>query len=346
MSPRRIGRTAAGLLGRVGLGVWLVATLAFTAIHLLVVPETRATILRNFPERSVRAVDALVRERVLSTRVDLAEPIPVQYVEYIASVFQGRLGVSTEFERPVVAIVGPAALWNLLLLVLATAFAVGFLLLYTRVQTWLTDRDGRFTGRNAVGVTAVVPWYLVAFVAILVAGYWLEVLPTGGKRSPFVGEVWSLAGVVTVLEHAILPASALGVGLVGYLAVAWVRQVEDALDAPATRRARVRGLAPAAIRRRYVLPRLADGWRWNGLTVTAWVLGYTVILEVIFNYRALGWYLFEGVENPDYPLLVGCTVGLVVLALLVHAVVDLVRAHLGIDDGAHLARSLNPEREQ
>ncbi len=45
---------------------------------------------------------------------------------------------------------------------------------------------------------------------------------------------------------------------------------------------------------------------YTGLLLTVgFMFGGTIILEEIFQYRGMGWYMFEGVEARDYPLMVG-----------------------------------------
>ncbi len=171
-------------------------------------------------------------------------------------------------------------------------------------------------GRGSAGafaaMSAAVPEFLLAIVALLVFGVWLGWLPTSGWQSA---------------EYLVLPALALGVPAGGLLG----RLVADALPAvleerwvelwrgAGVSRARIAG---AALRR--VLPPLVPQFGMVAVGLT----GGAVAVETVFAVPGIGRTALGAARSQDLPLLQGSVLALLLLGLVAGALAAGVRHRL------------------
>ncbi|MGW0735266.1 ABC transporter permease subunit [Streptomyces sp. NPDC002851] len=181
-------------------------------------------------------------------------------------------------------------------------------------------RPGVSRGTTAA-LLASLPEFLLATLALIVLGVWLDWLPTSGWSGPV---------------NLVLPALAMGVPAGALLG----RLVDDALPAVFTERWtglwRASGVSPvritaAALRR--ALPALVPQF---GLVVVG-LTGGAVAVETVFAVPGLGRTALGAAKSQDLPLLQGSVLALLALGLLAGGLAGLVRARLlgpGLRDAA------------
>jgi peptide/nickel transport system permease protein len=171
--------------------------------------------------------------------------------------------------------------------------------------------EGRFRDRflSVGGLSAtVVPEFVWAVVLIVVFGLWLSVLPVTAQ-SP------AGAGLLTQVEHLLLPALCLVFVLFGYIARMARAGTIEALDADFTRTAVLKGLPRRTVLRRHVLRNSLLPTIAVIATQTGYLIGGLVVIELIFNYQGIGQVIFRALQQKDFPLLQSAVfvVGLVYL---------------------------------
>jgi peptide/nickel transport system permease protein len=125
------------------------------------------------------------------------------------------------------------------------------------------------------------------------------------------------------VAHLILPVTALVLGQLAVATRLTRAAVVEELGKPYVRAARARGLGQAVIIRRHVLKNaLNPVLTMLGLQF-GWLLGGTVLVEVVFSWPGLGQYAFNSFRTFDYNPIIGITVITTVAFLLVNLVVDL-----------------------
>ncbi|MBC9716240.1 ABC transporter permease subunit [Streptomyces sp. TRM66268-LWL] len=201
-------------------------------------------------------------------------------------------------------------------LTLMAASLVVALLVASAVCAPALVRGARGTLRGGGGAAgamlAAVPEFLLATVLLIVLGVWAGALPVSGWQGP---------------EHLLLPALAMGVPAGGLLG----RLVDDALPAVFRERwtdvwrasgvSRLRVVA-AALRR--ALPALVPQ---AGLVVVG-LTGGAVAVETVFAVPGLGRTALGAAKSQDLPLLQGCVLALLLLALAAGGCAALVRRRL------------------
>lgn len=269
-------------------------------------------------------------EAIASTRVALTEmygtgePILTQYFNFWTRLVRGDLGPSLlAFPTPAMTLVMRALPWTVGLLVSATmiTFVIGNILGALAGY----NQNNRFL--KAFGIIAMgiqpVPYYVVAFILLVIFGFIWPVLPISGGFAMEARPGWNWTFVGSVLQHSILPG--LSVVLVGF--GGWFlgmrALVSNIVNDDYVTYAELAGVKKSTIVGGYVIRNAVV----PQLTALAMALGGvfsgTVITEQVFNYPGIGSLLIDAVNAGDYSLVLAVsTVSITAVALAIF-VVDL-----------------------
>ena len=184
--------------------------IAFVVTHATPIDPVEQTIsaATSFGSTSPEAI-AKMRES-LRELYGVQGGLGTQYLAFWKRVAVGDFGPSlSAFPTPVSVLIARALPWTAGLLVTATVIAwcagnlLGGLAGYYRDSRFL-----RVAGLLAMGVHPV-PYYIVAFVLLIIFGYLWPVLPISGGAQMNLVQKFDLAYVLSVSRHAILPALSL-----------------------------------------------------------------------------------------------------------------------------------------
>lgn len=290
--PRYIARRLLGVL----LSLWAAVTLVFFALHIIPGDPAEAAL-----SQSTASDDVIERRR---EALGLDDPLLVQYTRYLTNLVQGDLGVSWTAGQPVALLIGQEMGPTLRLAVaaLAVSISVGLLL-----GLMAALGEGHLLGeisRSAAGVLLSVPVMVSGTLAAWVFAVLLDWFPATGQGS---------------FSQIVLPALVVGLNTsagVARTVEAGVGQVEKESFLLL---ARAKGLSAwqATIRhalRVGLLPTLDIIALQFGF-----LLGGTVVAEVVFSRQGLGRLLLLAVLDKDLPVVQG----IVVLSAVVYGVLNL-----------------------
>jgi peptide/nickel transport system permease protein len=303
------------ILRRIALALvtlWLLSVIVFVACEVMPGDVARSIL---GPTAAPETVEALNEE------LGTDQPVFVRYGDWVAGIFQGDLGESYAFRRPVDEMIGPA-LWNSAKLAFLAFLLVVPLGILGGVVAAL--HEGRAADRaiSVGGLSAsAIPEFVWAVVVILVFGIWLDVLPVAAQAPPG-------ASFLTQVEYLILPALCLVFVLFGYLARMARAGTAEALDSDYTRTAVLKGLPRRTVIRRHVLRNSLLPTIAVVATQTGYLIGGLVAIELIFNYPGIGRLLVRAADQKDFPLLQGTVLVIGVIYLLATLVADLAYAYL------------------
>lgn len=303
-------------LGQTVFTVWAVTTLSFVMIRLMP-GNPMGAMIRQLEAQGVDPVRA--RQLVeLRLSIDPNKPIPAAYVDYILNVLQGDLGHSTVYGDTVATVLAQALPWTLFLLSwsLFISFFVGI-----AVGALMAYWEG---GKLDVGLTSwaivmgSIPFYVLAFLLLIFLSYRQGWFPTSGKAPAGVPPGLNWPFVSGVAYHAALPVTSMLVAS-GVASLGMRGNSIRVLGSDYLRVARLRGLSDVTISTQYVARNAILPMYTTLLISIGEMFGGSVVLEQVFQYRGLGYYLFKAVNQRDYPLMMGgfmlITIA-VVLALL------------------------------
>lgn len=302
------------LIKRLGLALAIVVCVVvvlFSLLHL--VPGDPATIAlgpRAKPETVARYIE----------KMHLDEPIVVQLGIYLGNAAAGDLGVDVFSDRPVARIIADNLGFTLALAVAALgwAIAIGIPLGCLSAVRPNTVFD-RVTGVISVG-TIAVPSFLVSIWSLLVFAILLGWFPAIGAGEP--GDLGDQ------LHRLVLPAFAVGLGWVGYLARMVRASMLEVMGESYIRAARAFGLPPRWVVYRYalrvaILPTITlVGMGFGGL------ISGVVFAEVIFARPGIGKLIFDSVSSRNFPVVQGAVVVTTAFYIVVTLIADLLVAWL------------------
>src|SRR4030095_7916434 len=207
-----------GRLGQFALVVFIGINIAFIVTHATPIDPVEQSIAAatQFGSTSPEAI-AMMRQS-LKELYGLEGNLAQQYVSFWRRVVSGDFGPSlSAFPTPVSVLIGRALPWTVALLVISTllTWVLGNLLgglagYYRKTRTL------RLAGLLAMAFHPI-PYYIVAFLLLIVFGYLWPVLPISGGYTMNMARDWSWAFAGSLASHAILPICSLAlVGLGGW----------------------------------------------------------------------------------------------------------------------------------
>jgi len=318
---------AAYLLRRLGqfvLVVFIGMNVAFVVTHATPVDPVEQTIA------AATAFGSTSPEAIAMMRQSLRELYGLQggwwqqYVGFWTRVIVLDFGPSlSAFPTPVSTLIGRALPWTVGLLVVSTLItwllgnALGGLAGYFR-----DSRALRFAGLLVMGFHPI-PYYIVAFMLVIVFGYLWPVLPITGGAQMNLQRGWNLEFVLSVLRHSLLPVLSLVlVGLGGWF-MGMRSLVSNIVSEDYVVYAELGGVARGRILRSYVM-RNALVPQVTGLAMSLGaIFTGAIITEQAFGYPGIGSLLVDAVHAGDYSLVLGIASVSIVAVSVTVLLVDL-----------------------
>lgn len=275
----------------------LVAIVAFVGLRLA--PGDVTTQLLD-PSRATPQELAFLRHQL-----GLDRPIHIQFLQYLAGLLQGDLGLSLITRETVVSIVANAGIYSISLAV--TAFVLIFALAIPLGLTAAIWRGSAIDAavRGISGVMMATPNFVLAVVLINLLAVQAGWLPVAGSGS------W---------KHLVLPALVLAAEPLGFATRLVRTSYLEQAGAQYADAMRMRGLSESVIRWRHIMRNALLPVISLGAVQVRTLVGYTLIVETIFRWPGLGKRLVDSVLTRDYQVAQGLTIllaAVVVVATLV-----------------------------
>lgn len=310
------------LLRRIGqfvLVVFIGVNIAFFITHATPIDPVEQTIsaTTSFGSTSPEAI-ALMRQS-LRDLYGMQGGLVHQYLAFWGRIVLADFGPSlSAFPTPVSVLVRRALPWTVGLLTTATliSWALGNLL------GGLAGYHRNSKVLRAAGVVAMafhpIPYYILAFVLLIVFGYVWPVLPITGGSQMNLPQSFNAAYVGSVLLHSILPLLSLVLVGIGGWFMGMRALVSNIVTEDYVAYAELGGVSPQRILRSYVM-RNALVPQVTGLAMSVGgIFNGAIITEQVFGYPGIGSLLIDAVHAGDYSLVLGIgTVSIVAVATAV-----------------------------
>jgi peptide/nickel transport system permease protein len=248
----------------------------------------------------------------------LDRPFLMQMLVFFGNLLRGDMGNDVFTGRSVSNIVLEQLPYTLILIAASITWAaiIGIPLgCYSAIRR--NSVVDKVTGVLSVS-TISIPAFVMALYAVLIFAVWLKWLPAIGAGEGF----WDQA------QHLLLPAFAVGVSWVGYMARIVRASMLEVMGENHVRMARAFGLRPTKIIIAYAL-RIAVLPTVTLLGAgVAYLLSASVFAEVIFARPGIGALIVDAVDSRNYPIVLGCVLITTVLIVMATLVSDLVNAWL------------------
>ena len=257
----------------------------------------------------------------LREKLGLNRPLLVQYGEWLGRVARGDLGESLWTRRPVLEEIGRRLPVTLTIAAFAVFFALVISLPIGVLSATRQDTVWDYVARSAAILGLSVPGFWLATLVIVLPAIWW------GWR-PVTGFTEFSRGALAHVGQFILPAFILGVASAAALMRLTRGTLLEVLRQDYVRTAWAKGLSE----RRVVLKHTLR----NGIipvvsllgTQIPQILGGTVIIETIFGLPGMSRFLFDAINQRDYPVIQGVNLVVVTFVVFINLTVDMLYAVL------------------
>lgn len=259
-------------------------------------------------DRASAATVAAVRQHY-----GLDQPLPVQFLTYLANLLNGDLGLSLRFQRPVTDLIlqfmPPTLFLAAYVVVLAVPLTLLLAIAAARRPDGPADQIIRFFG--VIGLTIPVFWLGIMMSRLF--GVELGWFPVSGYGDSLFAH----------LHHLFLPAVSTAIWLIPVLTQNLRAALVDKVSADFVTAARAQGAGGREIFWRHVLPNAVLPTLNLLGVMTAWIIGSTIVVETVYAVPGLGRLLVSSLLGRDYYVVQGLTLVFALSAVLVTLLVDL-----------------------
>lgn len=295
---KRIGQSLVTIFAAVTLTFGLIRFMPGGPIDYL-----RAQMIRNSQgEVNVQQINELVKNYI---NINPDEPVWIQYADYWSSLFMGDMGESLILQRPVIDILVESAPWTVFLMSTGVLLAFVLGVLIGAVFAYIEGSRIDLFGSSVATVMNSTPYYIVAILLVMFLAYQLPIFPAGGRFNSDLDPGLTIDFFVSVLYYGALPILSVVLTQAGWIILAMRGNSISILGEDYIRVARLRGIFSRRIATRYVARNAILPLYTAFLITITRMFGGSVILEEIFNYPGLGYYIYQAVLSRDYPLLMG-----------------------------------------
>ncbi len=181
----------------------------------------------------------------------------------------------------------------------------------------------------ALALLGAFPYFWLAMVALYVFGFQLAWFPLGHAYADDLTPGLNLPFLASVLRHAALPVGTVVVATLGGWMLSMRNTMVSVLGSDYVNLARAKGLPPSRVVLRYAARNaLLPSVTGFGMAL-GFVLGGSLLTEIIFSYPGQGYLLLQAVRSQDYPLMQGIFLVITLAVLGANWLVDI--AYLWLD---------------
>jgi peptide/nickel transport system permease protein len=307
-------------LGFYLLAAWAALTLNFFLPRLMPGDPAAALFARFRGRLDPEAIQAL-RETFGLTEA----PLISQYFTYLGHVLKGDFGISVAyFPSPVIDVIATGLVWTIFLAGTAVviSFVIGTLLGIVSawwrrgwIDTWLP---------STLVFIGAFPYFWLAMVALFVLGFTLGWFPLGHAYGDDLTPAFSATFLADVARHAALPIATVVLVTLGGWLLSMRNTMISVLGSDYVNLARAKGLKPWRVVMRYAARNaLLPSVTGFGMAL-GFVLGGSLLTEIVFSYPGQGYLLVQAVRNQDYPLMQGIFLMITLAVLGANLLVDIV----------------------
>ncbi|MCM4083736.1 ABC transporter permease [Paractinoplanes hotanensis] len=305
--------------------LWAAITLNFFIPRLVPGDPVQSLIAKFRGQLSTEAINSLY----VLFGLDENKGLWAQYIDYWKQLFQGDLGLSfTFFPSPVSQIIADALPWTVLLVGITTVISF---LIGTSLGVLAGWRRGSWTD-GLLPVTTFfssVPYFWLGIIAIYLLTGPGSFFPSSGGFDSSLIPAWDQYFIPSALQHSLLPALTILISSVS----GWILSMrnmmvtvasEDYITVAHAKGLSERRVAVSYAARNALLPNI------SGFALSlGFIVGGTLLVEIVFSYPGLGFILLQALGAKDYPLMQGIFLVITISVLVANLLADL--AYLLLD---------------
>jgi len=299
---------------------WAAITINFMLPRFLPGDPVQAMIARFQGRLSTDAIASLYVLFGLDTKTSMFD----QYITYWGNLFKGDLGLSfTYFPTPVSEVIAQSIPWTLALMGVTTiiSFVLG-----TMIGVYAGWKRGSWIDALLPITTffSAIPYFWLGLIAISVFAVGWGAFPAAGGYEPGLVPSFDWEFISSALYYSVLPAltvliSSIAGWILGMRNMMVTVSSEDYVTVAHAKGLPERRVMLGYAARNAVLPSI------SGFALSlGFIVGGTLLVEMVFSYPGIGYVLFTGVNAKDYPLMQGIFLIITMAVLVANLLADVV----------------------
>ncbi|MCR9072189.1 MAG: ABC transporter permease [Alphaproteobacteria bacterium] len=305
----------------------LIAISVITFIIIQLPPGDYLSTMIAEMESQGEAVDPAKIE-ALRAHYGLDQPMWIQYLRWATGLLQGDFGYSFEYQLPVSDVVGDRVLLTIvlnfatILFIYLVSFPIG---IYSATHQYSVGDYG-LTFIGFLGLAT--PNFLLALILLYFANVWFGT-SIGGLMDPsYIDQPWSLAKVLSVLEHLWVPVVVIGTAGTAAMIRRLRANLLDELQKQYVVTARAKGLPPFRALMKYPLRMAMNPFIADIGNMLPQVVSGSAVVSMVLSLPTTGPMLIGALQSQDMYLAGSFLMFLALLTVIGMLVSDLALAWL------------------
>jgi len=267
---------------------------------------------------------------IIRDKFHLNDPLYEQYGYYLYDTLRLDFGISATYApgSPINDFLGPRLFNTVILLGLGTILAIYLGIMLGRFAAWRRGKPADAIGMTFALTFYSMPTFLFALFLLYVFGGMLEWFPLNGAYGDNYRFMSLFEKIGDRAYHLVLPLIAFTLEIMAEFALIMRNSLTDVLTEDYITTARAKGLTNRQI--------LANHAMRNAMlpvvTVMAisvgWMLGGTIMVEMVFSYEGLGKLTWDAVVARDMPLLQALFLLMAIAVLVANLIADIIYTYL------------------
>lgn len=253
--------------------------------------------------------------KMLRKEMGLDQPLWSQYFLYMRRIGRADLGNSFRTERKVLTTFLEQYPYTIHLCLSSIIISV---LIGIPLGTFAAIRRGSWADRIVVPMSVVAistPFFWLGLLVLFFFSVYFEWFPILGAGDP---NSW-----ISLAYHLVLPSFVLGLREASIITRMTRASVIDVLDQEYIQTARAKGLTERTVIWKYAVRNALNPIASVVSLDLLYLLGGSVIIEVVFSRPGLGRLLVDSVSSRDYPMVLGGTFFIAFAVILVNLLTDI-----------------------
>lgn len=252
----------------------------------------------------------------LRTELGVDGSMARRYGLSLVKIITGDWGWSHRFGQPVLSVIGKRLRWTLVLLLPALVVGTLFGGWLGAVAGWRYKDRGQLLLGHLFLCLYSLPAYCIGLLVLVAAFHWAPF--------PLVGIAMETDGTWTGLSRWLLPFMVVTTQGTAYKYMIMRHLVCHEIDEAYVTTALSKGLTDRQVLYGHILPNTLPAFVAVVALNLGFMVGGTLLVEVVFSWQGMGSLIYQSVLARDYPMLSGALTALSVSVLAANALADLV----------------------
>ncbi|MFO7882328.1 MAG: ABC transporter permease [Kosmotogaceae bacterium] len=279
-----------------------VTLIAFLILHLTPGDPVKIMLGPYATEENVAALRA---------KYKLDQPLHIQYISWISNVIKGDFGTSIRYDQPVSELIasraGPTLVLTATGLLIAVVFGVLLGVMAALKRNSILDYFSTFQAMFWISI----PAFWLGILLLYIFGLRMRLVPIGG-----------MVGITSL----ILPALTLGLRQEAWFARPMRAEMLEVLNQDYIKTAKAKGLKYGYVIWKHAMRNALIPIITMLALRLPWIIGGSVVVEVVFSWGGLGSLLVNSVLARDYPVVQSILLLIAILVVLANLAADLLYA--------------------